>query len=115
MAKKVYIIENLDCANCAAKIEQKILALPEIEDASITYATKQLRITAEDPDSLIPEITRIANTVESDVIITERRRSRRQSSGTDAHNHGHAHHHGDACGCGHDHDHEHEHHHHDDA
>ena len=38
MIQKVYMIENLDCANCAAKIEAKINALPEVKDASITFA-----------------------------------------------------------------------------
>ena len=41
MEKKVYIIENLDCANCAAKIEAKFNALPEVEEAVITFATRQ--------------------------------------------------------------------------
>ena len=31
MEQKVYIIQNLDCANCAAKIESKFNALPEVE------------------------------------------------------------------------------------
>ena len=31
MARKTYTLENLDCANCAAKIEAKLNALPEVE------------------------------------------------------------------------------------
>ena len=31
MPRKIYIIENLDCANCAAKIEAKFNALPVVE------------------------------------------------------------------------------------
>ena len=58
MPRKIYIIDNLDCANCAAKIEAKFNAHPQVEEATITFATKQLRITAEDPDSLIPQIGR---------------------------------------------------------
>ena len=50
MAKKVYLVENLDCANCAAKVEAALGALPEVQEAVLTYATMQLRITAEDPD-----------------------------------------------------------------
>ena len=96
MQKKVYIIENLDCANCAAKIESKISALPEVAEATITFATKQLRITAEDPDALLPKLTEIARTVEPDVTITPRA------------GHGHHHDHGHECGCGHHHDHGHE-------
>ena len=44
MQRKVYILENLDCANCAAKIERKLSKLPELNDVSVTFATKQLRL-----------------------------------------------------------------------
>ena len=98
MPRKVYIIENLDCANCAAKIEAKFNALPEVEEATITFATRQLRLTAQDPDALIPMLTEIARTVEGEVTIIPRDK---------AHHDHHEHHH--ECGCGHDH---HEHHHH---
>ena len=64
MPRKIYIIENLDCANCAAKIEAKFNAHPQVEEAIITFATKQLRLTAADPDALIPELVKIARTVE---------------------------------------------------
>ena len=97
MEQKVYILENLDCANCAAKIEAKFAALPEVEEAVITFATRQLRLTAQDPDSLIEKLTELARTVESEVSIHPR----------EVHHHHHEHHHahhGDCC-CGHDHDH----------
>lgn len=42
MQRKVYILENLDCANCTAKIERKLSKLPELNDVSVTFATKQL-------------------------------------------------------------------------
>ena len=67
--EKVYIIENLDCANCAAKMERLIQAMPEVDNASLTFATKQLRVAAEDPDQLLPEIERICSSVEGPVHI----------------------------------------------
>ena len=79
--KKVYLVENLDCAHCAAKIEEKIARLPEIQEVSLVFATKQLRITAEDPDALLPEILKIAKSVEHDVEITPREER------TSGHNH----------------------------
>ena len=118
MEKKVYTIANLDCANCAAKIEAKFNAHPQVEEATITFATKQLRLTAQDPDRLIPELQALARTVEAEAEILP----------LDHHHnhHGHEHHHHDHCGCGcdehhaHHHDHcdcgceeHHEHHHHD--
>ena len=117
MQRKEYILENLDCANCAAKIERKLSKLPELSDVSVTFATKQLRFAAEDPEAVLPKIRETIQSMEPDVEVVERTRSRRKAAET--HNHEHHHHeHGEECGCGHDHhdhdhDHEgHEHHHH---
>ena len=117
MQRKVYILENLDCANCAAKIERKLSKLPELSDVSVTFATKQLRFAAEDPEAVLPKIRETIQSMEPDVEVVERTRSRRKAAET--HNHEHHHHeHGEECGCGHDHhdhdhdhDHDHEHHH----
>ena len=114
MEKKIYILENLGCANCAAKIEQKISRLPGVSQVTLTYATKQLRLTAENPDALLPEIQKIANSLEPEILVVERRRSSRSHASTDEAAHHHEH--GEACSCGHDHEHHHEHsheHHHD--
>ena len=122
MTSKVYIMENLGCANCASKIERKIASLPGVQEVSITFSTRQLRLTAENPDTFLPEIQKIANSLEPDIIITERKRrvSRHSaaapehescSCGHDHEEHHHEHHH-ESCGCGHDHEeHHHEHHH----
>ena len=72
MEKRIYIMQNLGCANCAAKMEAKFNALPEVQEATITFATKQLRLTAEEPDSLIEKLTQIAQSVEHEVIIVPR-------------------------------------------
>lgn len=106
MAQKRYTIENLDCANCAAKIEAKFNAHEKVQEAVITFSTKQLRLTAEDPDTLIPELVRIARTVEGNVEIHPMEKERKHSH--EEHHH-HHHDHGHGCGCGHDHhDHGHE-------
>ena len=109
MQRKVYILENLDCANCAAKIERKLSKLPELSDVSVTFATKQLRFAAEDPEAVLPKIRETIQSMEPDVEVVERTRSRRKAAET--HNHEHHHHeHGEECGCGHDHhDHDHDH------
>lgn len=98
MAKKVYIISGLDCANCAAKIEKKINDLPQVEEATITFATNQLRITAQDPDSLLPLALETAQSIEPDVTIVPRDGHHSQGVQKGAHSHSHGH-----CGCGHDH------------
>ena len=70
MTKKTYNVENIDCPNCAADIERKIAAIPEVKEAVLTYATKQLRVTAEDPDALLGEIKETASAVEPDIVIS---------------------------------------------
>ena len=110
MQRKVYILENLDCANCAAKIERKLSKLPELSDVSVTFATKQLRFAAEDPEAVLPKIRETIQSMEPDVEVVERTRSRRKAAETHNHEHHYHHHeHGEECGCGHDH-HDHEHH-----
>ena len=54
MIRKTYTIAHLGCANCAAKMEAKMNTLTGVH-ATITFATKQLRIEAEDPDGLLPQ------------------------------------------------------------
>ena len=107
MVQKVYIVENLDCANCAAKIESKFNALAEVESATITFATRQLRLTAEDPDALVEKLTQIARTVEAEVLIRPRTEARHQHTDKEC-GCGHQHEHEHECGCGHNHEHEHE-------
>ena len=111
LVKKIYIIENLDCANCAAAVERRLNAMPEVTEAVLTFATKQLRITAEDPDNLLDKIRAEASAVEPGVEIYPRTRSRKNKT-TSAHSaeasHEHEHHHEHSCSCGSGH---HEHHH----
>ena len=110
MPRKVYIIDNLDCANCAAKIEKKFNDHKAVQEAIITFSTKQLRLTAEDPDALIPELIQIARTVEGEVAIYPRD-GKHYPERKREHHHAHHHEHDHECGCGnhhehHEHDHE---------
>ena len=123
LVKKIYIIENLDCANCAAAVERRLNAMPEVTEAVLTFATKQLRITAEDPDKLLDKIRAEASAVEPGVEIYPRTRSRKNKTTSahsaeashehehtheHSHEHVHEHHHEHSCSCGSGH---HEHHH----
>ena len=65
--KTTFILENLDCANCAAKMERKINQIPGIDSAVITFATKQLRICGSDIPSLLPQIEAACHSIEADV------------------------------------------------
>lgn len=67
MARKVYILENLGCANCAAKMEKKINELYEVEAATITFATKKLVVASDHQKDLLPVLQKICSSIESEV------------------------------------------------
>ena len=46
--KKTYRIKNIDCANCAAKIERKVAALPGVEGANVNFLTQRMTIVCDD-------------------------------------------------------------------
>lgn len=49
--KKSYKLKNLDCANCAAKMEAAINRLPEIESANVSFMTQRMTLNfAESAD-----------------------------------------------------------------
>lgn len=89
MAEKVYAVHNLDCANCAAKIEEKLRAHPQVKKVSLVFSTRQLRLEAEAPDSLLPQLQALGRTVEPDFTIA----SHVSSSPAHRHNHQHTHSH----------------------
>ena len=112
MKRNVYILEGLDCANCAAKMERKISTLEGVEEVSITFATGQMRLTAEDPDALMADVEEIIHKLEPDVKVIKKEQRRKNSAAAKEN-----HHHEENCCCGHEHDHEehHEHHHHEES
>ncbi len=69
-----YMIEGLDCANCAAKIERKIQAMPQINEATLTFATKQLKVTSPEADknALKNELEAVCLSVEDGVSLQEK-------------------------------------------
>ena len=69
---ETYILENLGCANCAAKMEKKINELPEVEEATITFATKQLRVVSNHQEELLPLLQEICAAIESEVVVKAR-------------------------------------------
>lgn len=73
--KTIYTIENIDCANCASKIEKKINELPEVEEAILTFATKQLQVASDSEKDLLPLLQKACDSVEDGVVIKEKKRS----------------------------------------
>ncbi len=69
VVRKTYILENLGCANCAAKMERKINALPEVDGAVITFATKKLVVASDRQEKLLPALQKICASIESEVTV----------------------------------------------
>lgn len=66
--KKSYKVEELCCANCAAKIEAAINKLPEVEQATLNFMTLRLTVSSEteDWDGMMQKIVAIFAKVEPD-------------------------------------------------
>ena len=71
MQRKVYILENLDCANCAAKLETAIQKIEGVEEATLSFMTQKLTIEAkeEDFDKIMSEVVAIAQKMEPDWVV----------------------------------------------
>ena len=108
--RKKYHIEGIDCANCAAKVEKKMNELPDVE-VTLTFATSQLMVDAENPDEVLIELRKIADKMEPGTVIEEISKTRKHGGKKKSH-----HHDDDCCDddcCHGKHDgHEHHHHHH---
>lgn len=46
--KKTFKLEDLDCANCAAKMEDAIKKIDGVNDASVNFMTQKLTLDADD-------------------------------------------------------------------
>ncbi len=70
----VFLLENLGCAHCAAKMEEKINKLPEVQYATITFATKQLAVITEQPEEIQNKLQEICASIESEVKVIKKDR-----------------------------------------
>ena len=71
--KKVYILEDLCCANCAAKIEKKVAALDGVENVNVNFLTTKLTLDAaeEAVGGLFDQIQKIVRKIDGDVSLRE--------------------------------------------
>lgn len=67
---RVFLLEGLDCANCARKIEERVAKLDDVQNASVNYMQKKLYLTSERKD-LQTVIQEIADQVESGMNVKE--------------------------------------------
>ncbi|BDF70623.1 hypothetical protein CE91St41_21500 [Oscillospiraceae bacterium] len=69
--KKRFKLIDLDCANCAAKMEDAIKKLPGVNDASVSFLSQKLTLDAEDArfDEVLAEVVRVCRKVEPDCTV----------------------------------------------
>ena len=66
--KKKFKLQDLDCANCAAKMEDAIKKIPGVNDANVSFMMQKMTIDAEEDkfDAIMEEVVRVCAKVEPD-------------------------------------------------
>ncbi len=69
--KKTFILEDLDCANCAAKIENAVNDLEGVVSATVSFMTGKLTLEAEEAnfEAVLDEVEKIIGRVDGDVTL----------------------------------------------
>ena len=69
--KRQFKLENLDCANCAAKMERAIAQLPGVENVKVNFLTQKLTLEAEEAryDEILRQAAQACRRVEPDCTI----------------------------------------------
>ena len=72
--KKTFILEDLCCANCAAKIEDAVAKVDGVSSASVAFLTQKMKVEFEDAkeSSVVSEIMAIVKKIEPDVTVVEK-------------------------------------------
>ena len=89
--EETLLLKDLNCANCAAKIEDRIRKMDVVETANFTLATHQLKLTGswEDREALKRDIQDICDAIEEGVTVADYERKSKAS--VDEHGHDHDH------------------------
>lgn len=66
--KKVFKLRDLDCANCARKMEDAIRKIEGVEDVQVSFLTQKLTLTAEDErfEEIVGKAVKACRRVEPD-------------------------------------------------
>ena len=88
--ERIFTLQNLNCANCASVIEEKLIQLESVSAATFTIGTKQLRITStlEDMGALQEQIQAVCDATEDGVVVVPFVRAAKKAK-QDDHDHEH--------------------------
>ena len=66
--KKKFKVQDLDCANCAAKMEDGIKKIEGVNDASVNFMTQKMMVDAVDErfEEIMNEVVRVCAKIEPD-------------------------------------------------
>ena len=66
--KKVFKLVDLDCANCAAKMERAINQIDGVQKATVSFMAQKLTLVADDArfDEIVKEAVKCVKKVEPD-------------------------------------------------
>lgn len=69
--KKRFKMQDLDCANCAAKMEEAIKKIDGVKDANVSFMTQKLTVEAEEEkfEDVMAQIVKVCKKVEPDCTI----------------------------------------------
>lgn len=69
--KKRFKLLDLDCANCAAKMEAAIKKINGVNDATVSFMAQKLILDMDDAhmDEIMAEIVQVCNKIEPDCTI----------------------------------------------
>lgn len=70
--KMVFMLKNLDCANCAAKIERDVSKIEGVKSAAVNFITSKLTMEVADgmEDEIAEKAVRTAKKTERGLIMT---------------------------------------------
>lgn len=68
---KRFKLTDLDCANCALKMEEAIKKIDGVRDATVSFMTQKMTVDADDErfDQIMKEIVKVCKRVEPDCVI----------------------------------------------
>jgi cation transport ATPase len=69
--KKKFNLQDLDCANCAAKMEEAIKKIEGVNDASVNFMSQKMMIDAAEEkfEAIMDEVVKVCSKVEPDCVI----------------------------------------------
>ena len=71
--KKKFKLEDLDCANCAAKMEDAIRKLDGVQSVTISFMAQKMTLEAEDAnfDKVLKQVKKCIKRVEPDCVVVD--------------------------------------------